>query len=487
MVLARYFNKADYATYRQTFQVYLFLIPLLSLGLSQALFYFLPTETERFRGRVMDTFAFLFGVACLFPLSLLLGAGEAVAHLFDNPALRETLWCYAFYPLLVLPVSILFNPVLITRQRAMTVGLFSIFRGVVTGVAVIFPTVYFRDVKTSIYVVAITAFLMNALAFFIVLRATPPGDWRPRLSSLRELLAFAIPLGAASAVATMAVQLDKMIISSLLTPVEAAVYFNGAIAIPLVGVFVGAIMSVITPELRQLVSADKKHEAAELFCAAGRKGAILLLPIMCFLLIAAENFIVVLFSERYAASTSIFQIYLLKLPLQIVTFGTAFVVFGKNKALLWCSLFSLCCNLILSVGLVLFLGGYGAAIATIVTHYILVPVIMFPIMTRCFGESMWRIYPTKFVLLVTLVSAAAAAATYFVGEYFQSFDWTSFFTRNVPWDTVREILLRPNVAIYNLLIQGVVFSIVWLPLAFLFIRSELIALLQIARQVWKKE
>ncbi len=52
VVLSRIFSKADYATHRQTRLAYLFVAPLLSLGLHQAVFYFLPGERVRPAGRV---------------------------------------------------------------------------------------------------------------------------------------------------------------------------------------------------------------------------------------------------------------------------------------------------------------------------------------------------------------------------------------------------------------------------------------------------
>jgi O-antigen/teichoic acid export membrane protein len=89
MVLARVLTKHDFATVQQTLLAYQFIAPLLLLGLPEAAFYFLPGETKRPRGVLIDNLTLLVALSCMFSLFLALGGNELLAMRFDNPDLAE--------------------------------------------------------------------------------------------------------------------------------------------------------------------------------------------------------------------------------------------------------------------------------------------------------------------------------------------------------------------------------------------------------------
>ena len=124
-VLARIFSKPDYATYRQTLLAYSFAAPFVTLGLSQALFYFLPSEKERTRGLLVENLVLLGGSGLILTLFLLAGGNHLLAHRFNNPKLSGLLLLFAPYPLLMIPASAL-NACLMARDRSKQVAVFSI-------------------------------------------------------------------------------------------------------------------------------------------------------------------------------------------------------------------------------------------------------------------------------------------------------------------------------------------------------------------------
>ena len=60
MVFARYLSVEDYATYLQTFLAYDIAVPVLTLGLPSALYYFLPSHKGNEKGIVIDNMILLF-------------------------------------------------------------------------------------------------------------------------------------------------------------------------------------------------------------------------------------------------------------------------------------------------------------------------------------------------------------------------------------------------------------------------------------------
>ena len=104
-ILTRLLSKHDYATYRQTLLAYLFISPLLTIALPQALYYFLPGEEKRPRAILVENLTLLTAMGSVFSLVLLLGGIRFLAWQFDNPDLVLSLLILIPYPLFMLPAS----------------------------------------------------------------------------------------------------------------------------------------------------------------------------------------------------------------------------------------------------------------------------------------------------------------------------------------------------------------------------------------------
>jgi O-antigen/teichoic acid export membrane protein len=76
-----------------------------------------------------------------------------------------------------------------------------------------------------------------------------------------------------------------------------------------------------------------------------------------------------MFSKKYVASTQIFFIYLLVLPMRITTFGSVLSAIDQNKVIMRWSIIGLVMNVIISLILVEYIGIIGPTIATVVSIY----------------------------------------------------------------------------------------------------------------------
>ena len=103
-------------------------------------------------------------------------------------------------------------------------------------------------------------------------------------------------------VGLMSRSVDKVVVSSMCTPEQFAVYVNGAIDIPLIGILTGSVNAVLLPEIVELYKRGQAREALLLWQRAAVKCSLILLPAMCFLFAMAPEVMRVLFSDAYAAS-----------------------------------------------------------------------------------------------------------------------------------------------------------------------------------------
>lgn len=370
MVLSRLLDKEGYATYRQTLLAFVFLMPFLSLGLDKSIYYFLPTSPRRPRGVVLDNLIVLLLSGAAFSLFLALGGNRFLAEQFDNPALRYTLLFMIPYALFQLPVSLL-SSVLVVRERVKLLSLYIIISQLLIGLAIIVPTLTWPEAVTAVIGRVAMTVLTGAAAILLMIRYSGSGEsWKPSLRGMAGSVRFGLPLGLATMTGMLSLKLDKFIVSAMCTPEEFAIYVNGAVELPIIGVITGSMASVLLADMRKMIVAGNNKQALELFGRAAQKGAMFLLPVACFLMVAATPFVQTLFSEKYTASATPFRIYLLLLPARIVYWSPLLYATGRTKGVLLRTTIHMGLNAGVSLVLIQYMGYLGAATGSVLATYL---------------------------------------------------------------------------------------------------------------------
>lgn len=367
MVFARKLSVTDYGSYLQTFLAYDFAVPLLTLGLPSALYYFLPGSEARQKGIILDNMLLLFFAGAAFSIFLSLGGTELIAKRFNNPDLLRTLKWMIFYPLYTFPVVL--GTVLVIKDKVHLNAVYNVITGVILSSALITSAI----ITKSFYAPTLVRIILPALFFPFVIYLTfkyVPGKFeKPSISSMWMMLKFAVPLGLASVLGTITLQIANLIVSLLCTPEDFAIYANGAKEVPVVGIITGSIAVVIMADMSQKIKEGNREAALELFRKASSISACFLLPVMCFLMIYANSFVDVLYTSKYEGSVLPFRIYLFILPIRIAYYGSAFIALGRTKAILYRSFTELIITTILCFVLVNYLGAFSAALALVLTLY----------------------------------------------------------------------------------------------------------------------
>jgi O-antigen/teichoic acid export membrane protein len=369
MILARVLPKTDYATIKQTMLAYNFVAPVLMLGLPSALYFFLPRNENRQRGITIDNIIILLVLALLFSAFLAFGGHHLLAKRFNNPSLDITLKWMIAYPIYVMPVSIL-GAVLVSKGKVKLLTIYNIITQFLLVVFTIGAVLYTRSYSGPLLVQIALPAIFAIGAIYLIFKNLPKDSLRPKIKSIKAILRYAAPLGIASMMGTIMLQLDKVIVSAMCTPEEFANYVNGAIEIPLIGIITGSISTIILADMSKMCHAGNKDEALRLFKTAALRSSAILFPVMIFLLISAKPFIVTLYSSKYLESITPFTIYLFILPVRTVMYGSALMALGNTKVILYRSVLDLLINAGLSIVFVNLWGYLGAAFATITTLYV---------------------------------------------------------------------------------------------------------------------
>lgn len=334
MVMARVLTEKDLAAYRQVILVYMFVSPVLQLGISQGIFYFLPKETVRVRGRVMDSLLVLGVMGAFFGAFIGFGGNHYLAGKFSNPQIAKLLLWMIPFAVVTLPMTQV-APVLVVRERIFLSSILGVGRQFLIGACTLAPLLIWTNPEGPLIGHVLAGVITGIIAIAVMINATPKGPAKPSSAGIKELVWFSFPLGLASMIGAVSMKLGNVIVSVNSSPEVFAVFSMGARELPFIAIVTGAITSVLLPEMVKAFSEKKKEQALDLWKLAAVKAALVLFPVTVLLLAFAEEVVVLLFSSKYVASTGVFMVFLGMLPLRVFSFGSILVSAGASRFILW--------------------------------------------------------------------------------------------------------------------------------------------------------
>ena len=409
VVLTRLFTQDDYATYRQTLLAYTFAAPFVILGLDRALFYFLPNEKRRARGVLVENLTVLAVGGLGLTVFLLAGGNHLLAGRFNNPALVTALLLLAPYPLFMVPTTTL-SACLLARDRAAQVAAYNVVSRLIMLLAVVIPCLFFPRPTVAIVGMVAGAGIAAMIAMTLMFRACDSGDWRPTFGGMRSQIAFALPLGLSTLVGTVSRGLDQVFVAAMCPAATFAVFVNGAMEIPLVGIITGSVTSVLIVDYAKLYKEGRLDEIVRLIHRAMVKCALILIPVMAFLLCMAPELMRVLFGVRYEGSAVPFRIYLLLLPMRTLTFGAIFMATGNSRYILGQAIIQLVGKLLLTSYAISYFGPSGAAMTTVLIAYCATIPYSLVYLCRILNKRALHLFPWMGLLKVGLASFAPLLA-----------------------------------------------------------------------------
>jgi O-antigen/teichoic acid export membrane protein len=393
----------------QTFLAYDFAVPILTLGLPSALYYFLPGAKNE-KKIVLENVLLLIFMGLVFSLFLYLGGSTLLSNRFNNPDLIQTLHWLCLYPLYTFPILAI-SSVLVVKEKVNMNAIYNVVTGLILTLALIMAALVGKTYELPTLVRIYLPLLFFPVGIYFIFRYTS-GTWSfPQLSSSWKILRFAIPLGVATVLNTVTQQLSNIIVSMMSSPEEYAIYAVGARELPVVGIITGSIATIVMADMSKLIRENNPGEALALFRKSAAMGALFLLPLMFFLLVYAHDFIILFFSKKYINSIIPFSVFLLYLPVRIVMYQSAFIALGKSKSILYRSIISLLLSVFFCALFMKFWGIIGAAIGTILVSYIWAIPYNLVTIGKVFSCKPMKILPLSDIGIISLVSIIAVVLT----------------------------------------------------------------------------
>lgn len=410
VLLVRLTTRPELGSYNQVWLVYGMISPILLYGVAFSVAYFIPqlSDEER-KGFVAQTFLYLLVGSLVFAAGIYLSA-PILSNCFHNAELLPLLGIFMWYPILALPISFL-SGLFIVLDMSKRAALANILYYVSTPVAVLFPLFLGEDLTKAFVANNLTQFLVlcGGTAYLWWMYRRTKLVWRKDL--VRAQFTYAAPIGLSNILSTISRQLGGTVVSLFYPVSQFAVYSVGAFEIPLVRVLSSSMNSVLLPRFVGLYKEARVEEMVRIWHKSIVKLAVLIMPIFVYLFLIAPQFVVLLYTEKYVGSVTLFRIYLCLYPVRVAQYSMLLYVTGDTKTILRGSGLYLILNLVLTLVLVQVFGLAGPALADV-----LATMAMAVFFLRRVGVLLdlgWRaLFPWGTLSRVLGVSMAVGALTY---------------------------------------------------------------------------
>jgi O-antigen/teichoic acid export membrane protein len=381
--LARSMGTLGFGSFQQIF-IFSALFMIFSLGIPDTIYFFLPRLEDDEKPAFIGQTLLLLSAAGIFVALLLWLGAPFFADIQKNPSIEPHLKLFGIYGAFLIACSFA-DPVFIIYKKINYLFILSALHGVFFIVLTIWQYVTKCSIIALIAAMSIFGLLKLCLAGFFLLRiksfSVKMIFGRAKYSILLQLM-FALPIALTSTIDILSRWMDKFVISSYLGQESLGVYSVGAIEIPFVSVLVASVYSVISPKLNFLHHKKEYGEFTALLKKTLKFTAKIVWPLCIYLYIFADHLIPLVFTAEYRGAVDPFRIYLVLMPFRIFLFGVVIIALGQPRVLFWASLGSLAVNAFLNIYLVMRIGFLGPAIATVVSTYVQIVVLMWFVLSN---------------------------------------------------------------------------------------------------------
>lgn len=459
MLLARFRTKAEMGTYNSLLIVINLTTSLLMLGLPQSLNFFLArADSDEERRKFLSVYYTFNTILSIIVGCVLCASVRLIEMYFGNDNIRYFLYFLAVFPWTKIIMSSMENLLIVYRHTKWLI-LFRVSNSVMLILAIV--TVRALGLGFSEYMmVYVTVEAVYALAVYIIANRVSGGI---RISFdralIKKVLTFSIPLGLASVVGTLKIELDKLLVGALMTPEDLAVYSNAARELPL-SIISSAFTAVLLPQFTKLLKRDRKYEAIELWGVSHRLAYIIisLFAFGCF--VFAPEVMSILYSDEYMGGANVFRIYTLILLFHSTYYGIILNSKGKSKFIFWCSVAALASNAILNVIFYFLFSTFGQtfispAAATFVSTVVM-QLVQLIATSKAIDVPFSKLMPWKAIACTTIINAAFAVVFFFLARIFpieRYFDGVEFWKFSGAGESVEAVILGAVWALCYMLIM----------------------------------
>lgn len=409
---ARLYNQAEFAYVSAVLLLYESAIALGSLGLADAVIYYIGREPERANHVVRQTSLLLLCIA--IPVITVVCAFGFKMH--GEIPIRSALPWLALTIMIELPTQPAVNQLLAVGHARLASALYVTFAAF-RPLAVLLPLIAGLGIEAVPVIMAITSVTRLIAHTAIIRRVFPLTEQRRwfQRDALRSILLFAFPAGVAVLGGKLNPQIDKYVVEWVRGSEDFVLYAAAAWELPLITLIPYAIGAVMQARYVRLFISGEREQLRQLWLATIRKTALLVLPLSMMVIALAREAVTLVAGERYAGAAPLFQIFTLTMLQRVTAYGPMLQSIGETRSLLVTSTLLLVTNLVLSYPFTVWFGFTGAAIASVCAT---IPPLVFTLwrVSLGFGCTIRQVMPWRHYIVTLALAALVALGVWLVRD-----------------------------------------------------------------------
>jgi O-antigen/teichoic acid export membrane protein/transposase-like protein len=320
LVIVRVFDRQEFGTYKQLFQILTTFMTALYLQVPMSAYYFMPREPNKRLQVAMNIILFYVVTGGLTAL-MFAAYPTWITYIFHNPGLDEhipllgvalTLWLVA--------TNVEIFPLALGDVR--TASRFIVLAQISKSLVMISAALMFGSLRAVLWGSIIQGAIQCAFMLCYIhyrigslkVRLDRLFDW----SLLRKQLSNSLPYGGGATAQGLQVDLHNYFVSHYFSAASFAVYANGCFQVPLVTLLQSSFRDALTPEVARLEASGDYRAIIQAWLNAMRRLSFVILPACALLFVVRRELIVTLFTEAYADSAQVFAVYLVVVMTQMV-------------------------------------------------------------------------------------------------------------------------------------------------------------------------
>lgn len=370
MIIARYRSLEENGIYSLIMLIINTASSFVILGIPNSITYFIGKYSDRKnKENYVGMYYTAMFIICIALGIILFSLTPFFADFYKNKALNDFKYIFLFLPLF-LQITSTISDVLISFERIKLLIVYRITYSFFLLLINLFMIVFKWSFFLYMFFYMLVLFILSFMVYLIVKRQLKIKKliYFDR-NLLKEILKFSMPMGIASIVGTLSLEVDKLFIASKFSTEILGMYSYMAKELPIVAV-TSSVTSILLPAIARMMSNGNKTEAVELW----KNSTILTFSItmffVCGVFTYAPQVIEILYSAKYLDGIEIFRIYTLSVLLRFTYFGIFFNCSGNSKKVMKFSIIGLCLNICFNFIFYWIFGIIGPAIATVTSLYI---------------------------------------------------------------------------------------------------------------------
>lgn len=407
IILVRMMTGKDFGLYRQILFMGSVAVILMQVSIPESLYYFFPRLKDTRRVLMTQTMTLLIMTSLAGGVIFALVTGPFG---FTPPEIGRELIvpitiCF-FFESVAYVVELIFILEAQPRRYLAVSVISAIFRLLVlVGFYLVFRSVLGLVLGMIVLQAGRFVFLIGYLIKHYGLRIGIPD---PLL--LREQLRFTLPMVGSALVGLIGTQIDKGVITALMTPEQFAVYSVSSLGIVMTITMVSTAMgSVCLPRISELGGRSDLAGIRELWHKMVKLNGLLLLPTVCFCMTFAEDIISVLYTKAYVSGGNVFRVNLLILIMMMCEFGRVPQAMGRTRAVFFSNLARALVALGLALTLIPRLGLVGGAAGSVAAYWVS-GALQLHVTRKVLGLTVRELLPWGRLSAILAISITAAVA-----------------------------------------------------------------------------